>query len=76
MNIKVIQDYNNTLVNNLNNINLEDYFKHVINNIYKNFDLTFMKYFLELCDHDNEFYINHNKLQAVPRSEYCVRRRI
>jgi hypothetical protein len=58
-----IQDYNNTLINNLDNINLTDYFKFIIKNIYKNLDLTFVDYFLELCEHEDKFYINHTKLQ-------------
>ncbi len=58
-----IQDYNNKLVNNLNKINLNEYFKYIVKNIFKHLDLTFMDYFLELCDHEGEFYINHIKLQ-------------
>jgi hypothetical protein len=63
ININTIQDYNNMLINNLDKVNLEEYFKFIINNIYKNLDLTCMNYFLELCNYEDEFYVEHIKLQ-------------
>lgn len=61
--MNTIQEYNNSLIDSLNKVDLDEYFKFIINNIYKNLDITFMDYFLKLCDHDGEFYINHIKLQ-------------
>jgi uncharacterized coiled-coil DUF342 family protein len=39
-----------------------DFFKEVHTTYYSTQDISFMDYFLELINHDNEFYIHHSKL--------------
>ena len=57
-----IKDYNKYLINSLSNIKLDEYFKYIIINIYNNINIDFMEEFVELCNHEGEFYINHIKL--------------
>ena len=55
--------YNMSLINNMIDINLIDYFKKVHDIFYKNINLTFIEYFLEICYKDDEFIIDHSKLK-------------
>jgi hypothetical protein len=58
-----IAEYNDKLINDMIDINLIDYFKEVHNTFYKNINITFMEYFLEICDKDDKFIIDHHKLK-------------
>ena len=58
-----IKDYNDNLINQLINIELIDYFKNVHSKYYKHIDISFMDYFLSLCDRDDEFCVEHTKLK-------------
>ena len=58
-----IIEYNSKLINNMSNINLTDYFKEVHNIFYKDINIIFMDYFLEICNKDDEFIIDHSKLK-------------
>ncbi len=51
------------LANTLTVISLVDFFKKVHQQFYKDVDISFMEYFLELTDHDDEFVIEHQKLR-------------
>ena len=58
-----IQDFIQTLVNkNEMKIYLCDFFKIVHSKFYSNYDISFMKYFLELTSHEGEFVVHHEKL--------------
>lgn len=58
-----IIEYNNTLINNVINIDLIDYFKEIHNKYYKDINVSFMSYFLEICNNCDEFIIDSNKLK-------------
>lgn len=58
--IKEFIQYN---VDNLIKLDMKEFFNHIHDNYYKDIDITFMNYFLELCDHENEFYVEHDKLK-------------
>ena len=62
-----IKAYNANLVETLTKIDNNDYFKYIHNNFYPEQDVSFMNYFLELINSDDEFCVDHNKLQ-----DYCV----
>ena len=61
--MSTIQDFNAELINNLTKISLTKYFKKVHSKYYSNQDISFMDYFLELVDKQDEFCVNHEKLQ-------------
>ena len=61
--MNTIQEYNEYLLSHNINIELIDYFKNVHIKFYNTVDITFMDYFLEICDKEDEFYIEHIKLQ-------------
>ncbi len=58
-----ITEYNANLINNMIDINLIDYFKEIHNIFYKDINISFMSYFLEICNKDDEFIIDHSKLK-------------
>ena len=58
-----IQEFNNYLSDNLKNVKLNEYFSLIHSQFYSNLDISFMDYFLELTNHENEFIVNHIKLQ-------------
>ena len=58
-----INDYNNNLINNHIDIELINYFKEIHSKFYNKVDISFMDYFLEICNKENEFCIDHIKLQ-------------
>ena len=43
-------------------LSLEDFFKSVHRKFYSNYDISFMKYFLELTTQEGEFVVHHEKL--------------
>ncbi len=55
-------EYAAKLASNLTKITMTDFFKSIHLQFYKDQDISFMEYFLELCDHENEFYVHHSKL--------------
>ena len=61
--MNTIGDYNDNLINNHIDIELINYFKDVHSKFYNKVDISFMGYFLEICNKENEFCINHIKLQ-------------
>jgi hypothetical protein len=52
----------NGLADSLTKITLFDFFKKIHVECYPNEDISFMEYFLEICEKDNQFVINHSKL--------------
>ena len=52
----------NKLINDINELNLTNFFKLIHSKYYNNIDISFMEYFIKLLDHDGKFYIHHNKL--------------
>lgn len=55
--------FNIYLSEKLRNMKLNEYFKQIHSRFYSDLDISFMDYFLELCDHENEFVVEHTKLQ-------------
>ena len=60
--INEIKAYKDNLVNNMDKIDLNEFFNYIIKNIHSNLDLSFKDYFMEICDKDGKFIINHSKL--------------
>ncbi len=58
-----IAEYNAKLINNMIDVNLIDYFKEIHKIFYKDMNIIFMEYFLEICNKDDEFIIDHSKLK-------------
>ena len=54
--------YATQLANDLTKINLTDFFTSVHAQFYPDQDISFMEYFLELTEHEDEFYVHHSKL--------------
>ena len=67
------QEYIQSLVQNETKLNLEEFFKDIHKKFYPNQDISFMKYFLELTDHEGEFYVNHEKLIEYGKKYYTQR---
>lgn len=58
-----INDFNTYLSEKLRNIKLNEYFNLIQSQFYSDLDISFMDYFLELCNNENEFIVDHIKLQ-------------
>ena len=58
-----ITEFNTYLSDNLKRVKLNEYFTLIQSQFYSNVDISFMDYFLELCNHENEFIVDHIKLQ-------------
>jgi chromosome segregation ATPase len=58
-----ITEFNTYLSDKLRNVKLNEYFTLIQSQFYSNVDISFMDYFLELCDNENEFIVDHIKLQ-------------
>jgi len=56
------QEYIQDLVQNETKLNLEEFFTDIHERFYPNQDISFMEYFLELTEHEGEFYVHHEKL--------------
>jgi hypothetical protein len=52
----------NHLAETLTKIDLAQFFKKIHSECYPEYDISFMEYFLEICDKDDEFVIPHSKL--------------
>lgn len=63
MSYTTITEFNTYLSNNLTNLHIFKYFKLIHEQFYKDLDISFMEYFLELCKNENEFIVEHIKLQ-------------
>jgi hypothetical protein len=48
--------------NKLVKISLQEFFKHIQSQFYPDQDISFMDYFLELTQHEDEFVVPHSKL--------------
>jgi uncharacterized coiled-coil DUF342 family protein len=60
---KTITKFNTYLSEKLKNIKLNEYFNLIHSQFYSNIDISFMDYFLELTNNENEFIVEHIKLQ-------------
>jgi uncharacterized coiled-coil protein SlyX len=58
-----ITEFNNYLSDKLKKVKLNEYFNLIQSQFYSNVNISFMDYFLELCNHENEFIVEHIKLQ-------------
>lgn len=58
-----ITEFNTYLSEKLRNIKLNEYFSLIHSQFYSELDISFMDYFLELCNNENEFIVDHIKLQ-------------
>jgi hypothetical protein len=56
------QEYIQNLVQNETKLNLEEFFTDIHERFYPKQDISFMEYFLELTEHEGEFYVHHEKL--------------
>lgn len=63
VNTSVIIEYIKQQANNLVKYDLIEFFKLMHTNYFSNIDISFMEYFLELCDKQDEFCINQEKLK-------------
>jgi hypothetical protein len=57
-----IKDYVNSLINNTIKLDMLEFFNEVNNGIF-NIDITFMEYFLDLCNKNDEYCVSQDKLQ-------------
>ena len=58
-----ITEFNTYLSDKLRNVKLNEYFSLIQSQFYSNLNISFMDYFLELCNNENEFIVDHIKLQ-------------
>jgi len=58
-----IAEFNKYLSNTKTNLKLNEYFKLFYSEFYNKLDISFIDYFLELYNHDNEFIVDHYKLK-------------
>ena len=56
------QEFIKSLVDSKTKITLKDFFKTIHDKFYTKQDISFMEYFLELTEHEGEFYVHHEKL--------------
>ena len=56
------KQYIQNLIETGNKLSLEDFFKNVHQKFYSDYDISFMKYFLELTTQEGEFLVHHEKL--------------
>jgi hypothetical protein len=56
------QQFIQTLIETGEKLSLEDFFKKIHKKFYPNYDISFMKYFLELTENEGEFVVHHEKL--------------
>ena len=55
--------YATELANDRTKITMTEFFRNVHSRFYQNQDISFMEYFLELSDHEDEFVVHHDKLR-------------
>ena len=56
------QQFIQTLIETGEKLSLEDFFKKIHKKFYPNYDISFMKYFLELTENEGELCVHHEKL--------------
>ncbi len=56
------KQYIQNLIETEEKLSLEDFFKNIHQKFYSNYDISFMKYFLELTAQEGEFVVHHEKL--------------
>ena len=56
------QEYIQGLVRNETKLSLQEFFTDIHQRFYSKQDISFMEYFLELTEHEGEFYVHHEKL--------------
>ena len=56
------KNYSTQLANDLTKITMTEFFNNIHSRFYPNQDISFMEYFLELTDHEDEFVVHHSKL--------------
>ena len=56
------QTFANNLGETMTKMTMTDFFKQIHSQFYPDQDITFMEYFLELTEHENEFIVHHSKL--------------
>ena len=57
------KDYATNLADDLTKIPMKKFFVNVHARFYQNKDISFMEYFLELTEHEDEFVVHHSKLK-------------
>ena len=58
-----INTYNETLLNNTPKLDISQYFVRIHKEFYSNIDISFMNYFLEICNKNGQFIIKHEMLK-------------
>ena len=56
------KQYIQNLIETGHKLSLEDFFKNIHQKFYSDYNISFMKYFLELTTHEGEFVVHHEKL--------------
>ena len=56
------QQHIQNLIETEEKLSLEDFFKNIHSKFYSDYDISFMKYFLELTAQEGEFVVHHEKL--------------
>ena len=59
---QTIEELNTYLSDNLRNLQIKEYIQKYHDVLEKDLDLSFMEYFLYLCEHPNEIIVKHEKL--------------
>jgi hypothetical protein len=59
---RIHDEYITKLADNLTNITIDEFFKYIHINYYPEHAVSFMEYFLELTNYDEQFHIHHSKL--------------
>ena len=59
-----IIELNTYLSDNLTKLDIKQYIKKYHDVLHQDIDVSFMDYFLYLCDHPNEMIIEHSKLKV------------
>ena len=67
-----ITEFNTYLSDNLKNIKLNEYFNLIHSQFYSKIDISFMDYFLELTNHENEFIVDWTSPETVYTSKFVV----
>ncbi len=57
------KQYATQLAESLTRVELEEFFKEIHDNYYPHIDVSFMKHFLKLAEHEGEFLVPHTKLK-------------
>ena len=60
--MNAIKTFVQTLSHNAVKITMTEFFKEIHSQFYSHVDISFMDYFLELAEHENEFVVHHSKL--------------